>query len=604
MHTHIQRKTDSLLGLIGVALLLMLTLVGRVSADETVTINGTDYTFDCSFILQDLADFEEAGNDPLNSFQFINASDNPPFPYGFATDWEVVVAYDIDVSGYSFTISPNDMILEVGVPDNNSITISPDPNNTASTNIFPSSAIGINFEPGVAIWQDNIVGFTGRIMFDKSDQDPAISVDTPCGSGDVIERNLAVSKTNDLNGADAEVGSPFTWTIDVSTDLIGVIFPAGSTILVDDLPASVTVGDVSVVGAPAGVACSATGNQVVCTAASELVLSDGSFQVNIPVTPTEAGILTNPDGVCAADPDNVIVEINENDNACTDTVTVAGVAIQEQPEIFVLKQASSDSALAGETITYTYTIINSGDVTLTNIVAMDDVLGAIALDTMTLPPDLTAVGTAVIPASMTMGVLTMTVTDEMAAAGSLANTVMVTGTSPAGADVTAVDTVSIDLIPAQPGIYVLKESDIDLATEDDMVVYTYTVINIGNVPLTNIMASDDILGAIPLETTMLPADLNAVGTVVIPDARTVGVLTMTVTADTAVGMLTNTVMVTGTAPNGDIVTASDSLTIEIAEPTNVRLGQVTAVTPVALVAWGIFFLSILSIASLTLHIRR
>jgi hypothetical protein len=52
----------------------------------------------------------------------------------------------------------------------------------------------------------------------------------------------------------------------------------------------------------------------------------------------------------------------------------------------VTKTASAASAEVGETITYTYRVTNTGDVTLDSVAAYDDKLGEIKLDATSLSP--------------------------------------------------------------------------------------------------------------------------------------------------------------------------------------------------------------------------
>jgi len=122
------------------------------------------------------------------------------------------------------------------------------------------------------------------------------------------------------------------------------------------------------------------------------------------------------------------------------TVYYANVPPVPYPAIQVVKEASVTEAIVGETITYTYSVENIGDVTLTNVSANDDRLGAISLGSTTL-----ALG------EITTGTATYIV-DESDLPGPLVNIVTVTGTPSQGADVTHTDTVSVKLeaAPAPP----------------------------------------------------------------------------------------------------------------------------------------------------------
>jgi hypothetical protein len=62
------------------------------------------------------------------------------------------------------------------------------------------------------------------------------------------------------------------------------------------------------------------------------------------------------------------------------------VALISHPELTVTKQASSSTVEVGDTITYTYNVTNTGDVTISSIRLVDDKLGNIVLATSSLAP--------------------------------------------------------------------------------------------------------------------------------------------------------------------------------------------------------------------------
>ena len=115
----------------------------------------------------------------------------------------------------------------------------------------------------------------------------------------------------------------------------------------------------------------------------------------------------------------------------------ATVTLTSSPALTVLKAADPSPANVGQTITYTYRLTNSGDVTLTGILAVDDALGAVPLAVTTLAPD-----------EWTSGTLTYTVV-EADLPGPLVNSVTVTGTPPVGADVIASDDASVTLVETE-----------------------------------------------------------------------------------------------------------------------------------------------------------
>jgi uncharacterized repeat protein (TIGR01451 family) len=121
----------------------------------------------------------------------------------------------------------------------------------------------------------------------------------------------------------------------------------------------------------------------------------------------------------------------------TDTATVS---LSYRPRLMVEKTASPSSALPGEEVTYTYTIKNMGDVSLSSVNATDSALGAVTLDTTTLAPGATATGT-----------LNYTV-QASDLPGPLVNTVEAQGTSPVGTVAKDQDSATVGVIDPNPAV--------------------------------------------------------------------------------------------------------------------------------------------------------
>ncbi|MBN1217618.1 MAG: InlB B-repeat-containing protein, partial [Anaerolineae bacterium] len=138
---------------------------------------------------------------------------------------------------------------------------------------------------------------------------------------------------------------------------------------------------------------------------------------------------------------------NNSSTASANTVTMpasahsAGVIYtQNTPAIQVDKTANVAEALVGEVITYTYVVRNVGDVSLANIQASDDRLGAITLD----------IGSSELAqGQVTTGTAIYTVVEDDLAMNAITNTVTVTGTySDLDVQVTDIDTVTVQIKPA------------------------------------------------------------------------------------------------------------------------------------------------------------
>ena len=187
--------------------------------------------------------------------------------------------------------------------------------------------------------------------------------------------------------------------------------------------------------------------------------------------------------------------------SATDSVSLLACTIPEPaPAIFVTKIADPTSAVIGDTITYSYAIENTGNVTLTSVSAVDDKLGAVTLDKTTLAPGETATGTP----------LTYVVV-EGDLSGPIVNIVNAEGTYGA-TPVNDSDTASVTLGAANPAITVTKIADPTSAVIGDTITYSYAIENTGNVTLTSVSAVDDKLGAVTLDKTTLAPGETATGT--------------------------------------------------------------------------------------------
>ena len=91
------------------------------------------------------------------------------------------------------------------------------------------------------------------------------------------------------------------------------------------------------------------------------------------------------------------------------TVTVTGTDSQNNPAsasatatvqltytaaLQVTKTPSANTAAVGETVTYQFSVVNTGNVTVNALTLTDDKLGEITLNTASLAPGATATGTA------------------------------------------------------------------------------------------------------------------------------------------------------------------------------------------------------------------
>jgi len=265
-------------------------------------------------------------------------------------------------------------------------------------------------------------------------------------------------------------------------------------------------------------------------------IAPGTYQVTetLPAEWRLVGIeCEDADGGTAANGTTVNIDLDAGE-AITCTYTN-----KTKDGISVIKSADVSQAVVGQTITYTYTVANDSQETLTGVTAVDDKLGPLTLGKTTLAPgeQTSATKQYVVLASDLPGPLT--------------NSVAVSGTPPAGPAVTDSASLSINLVGAA-SIAISVGVSSGVASVEDSIQYSYWITNTGQAQLANITAMDDRLGPVPLTDGSLQ-----------PGESTNGTLLYTVLAEDLPGPLQNSVKATGEPPLGATVEASASASVDL-----------------------------------------
>ena len=212
----------------------------------------------------------------------------------------------------------------------------------------------------------------------------------------------------------------------------------------------------------------------------------------------------------------------------------------------VLNPGSNSRMDEGDTITYHFTVTNTGNVPLTNVSVTD--------------PKITVTGS---PISLGVGLSdtstfsgTYTVSQAEINAGTISNTATATGTPPIGTAVTATSTVD-QALDADKKIALIKTGTLkmdvfapnDIANEGDTITYTFTVTNQGNVPLTGVVVTDPKATITGGAISLNPGEMNAL--------NFTGTYTLT-QDDLNAGTFTNTAKAEGTPPIGVAITTTAS----------------------------------------------
>ncbi len=241
----------------------------------------------------------------------------------------------------------------------------------------------------------------------------------------------------------------------------------------------------------------------------------------------------------------------------------------KNPKIFLLKKAVfNDSnkdgfAQVGETITYTFTVTNTGNVDINNITINDLMLGMVKV--AIIPNNLT-------PSQTGTYTVTYVLTQINIDAGKVSNTAVANGFDPLNSPVSA--TSGNNTNNTQPTeIILVKNAKISLVKKSlivdinnnnindvgDRIDYIFTVTNTGNVTLTNINITDNFVNVTggPI-VSLAPNGVN----------NTTFKASYTITqADVDKGFVTNTAIAKGFDPNNISVSDISGTTNENNNPT-------------------------------------
>ena len=354
--------------------------------------------------------------------------------------------------------------------------------------------------------------------------------------------DLSVVKTASVDPAPAN--GPLGYTIVVTNHGPS---PAVAVSVTDPLPAALENPSTSTAG------CTIAAGRIDCTVASLAV--DATFTATVlgtvdPATNVAALVNTVSTTSDTPDPDPA-------DNTFTLTTPIAGT-----PRVDLIKQGvgpvdanGSGRIDAGDEITYTFTIRNTGDVTLTGATITDPLLGGVVA---------CAAFTSLAPGEeVACAPVTYTLTQPDIDRGTVHNTASVVATSPrgpaeddAGKDVTIPAVNSISLTKTAGTVDDANDNGVPDAGE--VITYTFAVRNTGTTTLRNAAITDPMLGG-PVDCAALDGAEILPGQVV-----TCAPVSYTLTqGDIDEGVVRNTGTVVADAPVGTVTdTAAASADID------------------------------------------
>jgi uncharacterized repeat protein (TIGR01451 family) len=265
-------------------------------------------------------------------------------------------------------------------------------------------------------------------------------------------------------------------------------------------------------------------------------------------------------------------------DATSNTVTEP---IAPSPSLSISKSADPTTVTAaGQSITYSFTLTNTGNVTLTSVGVTDNPVspaGSVNATCQSLSsPSGTCSGTTTTlqPGQSAVFTGAYTVTQADIDHGSIADSATGTGTSPSGGTITGTsNTVTVD-VTQSPSLSIAKSaSPTTVTAAGQTVTYTFTVENTGNSTITDINVTDlpapPAGGVVPdcIARVNPSATCSGASTDLLPGETAVFTGTYTVTqADIDHGSIVDTSTTQGTTPTGGTATAtSNQVTVTVAQ---------------------------------------
>lgn len=243
-----------------------------------------------------------------------------------------------------------------------------------------------------------------------------------------------------------------------------------------------------------------------------------------------------------------VATANAGAAVATSLASTATVTIDRAPALSLVKSAAPAAPAdfrAGETITYSFVVTNTGNVTITGAGVQEGAFsGTGALPSPTCPGS-----GPLAPGDQLICTTVYTVTQADIDAGSITNSATASGTGPNGVTPPASPTSSVTVPePAKPSLALLKATAATkVATAGQLVTYTFTITNTGNTTATGVGVVE---GAFTGHGKVPAVDCPA-GDLVPGQVVTCTAAYTVVAADLDGRPLSNTATATATTPGGE-----------------------------------------------------
>ncbi len=306
-----------------------------------------------------------------------------------------------------------------------------------------------------------------------------------------------------------------------------------------------------------------TGNTVL-TGVSITDELDGISEIVYGTWPGAAGVLAPGQSVTAT-ATYVITQADRDAGEVVNTATATGTPpsgpdvsdedgheqpLPAAPGIQLVKTGAVD----GSAIDYTFTVTNTGNVTLTSVNVADELEGLSEIVYGTWPGEAGVLA----PGQSVTATATYVITQADRDAGAVVNTATATGTPPSGPNVSDEDDHEQPLVPS-PAIQLVKTGSLT----DGTIAYEFMVTNTGNVTLSGVSIADELQGLSEIVFGTWPGEAG----VLAPGQSVTATASYRVTdADRAAGSVTNSATATGLPPAGPAVADEDGVEVSTPAP--------------------------------------
>jgi uncharacterized repeat protein (TIGR01451 family) len=440
-----------------------------------------------------------------------------------------VQAGDVITYTYVVTNTGNVTVSGVDVSDNHpgTGTLGDITTGDATDGVLPGGTV--TFTATYTVTQEDIdnntaITNTATATATGANNAPAEATDTETITPEAASASIEITKTGTYNDTDgdgrASAGDQITYTFTVENT--GNVTLTGVT---------VTDPKVTVSGTPIAVMAPGALDGSTFTAVYTLTQAD-----------IDAGTFTNT----ATATGQYNGDVTDTDDDVQNFVRTATVSIQKTAD-------KTSDVQAGDVITYTYVVTNTGNVTVSGVDVSDNHPGTGTLGDITTG-DATD---GVLPGGTVTFTATYTVTQEdIDNNTAITNTATATATGANNAPAEATDTETITPEAAAPAIEITKtgtynDTDGDgRASAGDQITYAFTVENTGNVTLTGVTVTDP-----KVTVSGTPIAVMAPGAL---DGNTFTAVYTLTQEDIDAGTFTNTATATGQY-NGDVTDTDDDV---------------------------------------------